>query len=54
MVTRRAILVAVFLFGFAAAGSAQIALLDSAATRKFFARHYPACGGSSVFLGADE
>src|SRR5437867_5266711 len=32
----------------------QVALLDSANTRDFFARHYPACGAGSFYLGADE
>src|ERR1041385_515575 len=32
----------------------QVALLDSANTRDFFARHYPTCGAGSFYLGAEE
>jgi hypothetical protein len=59
--TRRVILLAgVMLIGClsgdrAAAQAPQVAILDSANTREYFARHYPACAPPvSPYLGAEE
>jgi hypothetical protein len=38
----------------AATASAQVAILDSASTREFFARHYPGCEAPSFYLGGEE
>jgi hypothetical protein len=50
----RTIIAAMLLVCGAAPARAQIALLDSATTREFFSRHYPACSATSFYLGAEE
>jgi hypothetical protein len=40
--------------GAMAIAAPQVAVLDSANTKAFFALHYPACGNGSFYLGADE